>query len=123
MPAPGITFTISGTVISSVSGYDHITLTFESDIAYTQCEIRATKSGDPYGVGIGTLIASFSTTPAETSRSVDVYDTFLVNGDGEYRISIFAQSADGGWNDNYLFIPDTSDSLITSDSKTFLCMR
>lgn len=123
MPAPGITFTTSGNKISSVSGYDYITLSFQSDIAYTQCEIRATKSGSEYGRGIGTLVASFSSTPANTSRTVDIYDDYLVNGEGDYRISIYAQSEDGGWNDNCRFIPDGSNSLVTSDSKTFLCMR
>lgn len=123
MPAPGITFTVTGDKVSSVTGYDHITLTFSSDIAYTQCEIRATQTGSSYGRGVGTLVASFSTTPANTSRSVDVYDDFLVHGDGDYRISIFAQSEDGGWNDNYLLIPSSSSKLITSDSKDFLCMR
>lgn len=123
MPAPDITFSVTGNKVSSVTGHDHITLTFSADIAYTQCEIRATKNGTAYGRGVGTLIASFSTTPANTSRSVDVYDSFLVNGDGDYRVSIFAQSEDGGWNDNCLFVPSGSDGLITADSKTLLSMR
>lgn len=54
-------------------------------------------SGESWGVGIGTLIASFSQTPANTSRSFDIYDDYLVRGDGEYRISLFAQGTDGSW--------------------------
>lgn len=123
MPAPGITFTVTGNKVSSVTGYDHITLTFVSDFRYRYCEIRATKNGSEYGRGVGTLIASFSSTPAGEARAVDVYDDYLVHGDGDYRISIFAQSYTGGWNDNYLLIPSSSDKLITSDNKTFLCMR
>ena len=123
MPAPQLTFSYSGTVVSAVSGYDHITVTFSSDIAYQAFECRATKVGDPYGHGVGRLVASFSYTPAGTSRTFDVYDTDLVSGEGEYRISLFAQSQDGGWNDNYGFIPANSSGLITSDGKKFLCMR
>ena len=123
MPAPELSFSVSGSKVSSVSGYTYITVTFSSDIAYTQCEIRATASGDEYGVGKGRLIASFSSTPASVERTFEVYDTDLVNGDGDYRISLFAQSEDGGWNDNYLLIPSSSSKMITSDSKTFLCMR
>ena len=123
MPAPQLTFTVSGTKISEVSGYDHIDVSFSSDIAYVAFECRATKTGEPYGRGVGRLIASFSTTPAGVNRSFEVYDYDLVHGEGEYRIGLYAQSEDGGWNDNYAFIPAQSTGMITSDNKTFLCMR
>jgi hypothetical protein len=123
MPAPQLTFSITGNKVSAVTGYDHIDVTFSSDIAYTQFECRATKSGENYGRGVGRLVASFSTTPAETSRTFEVYDDDLVNGEGEYRISLYAQSEDGGWNDNHAFIPSGSDGLVTADNKNFLCMR
>ena len=123
MPAPQLTFSITGSKVSSVSGYDHITVVFSSDVAYQAFECRATKSGESYGRGVGRLIASFSTTPANTSRTFEVYDDDLVNGEGEYRISLYAQSNDGGWNDNYMFIPAGSSGLTTSDGKIFLCMR
>lgn len=123
MPAPQLTFSISGTKVSAVSGYNHIDVSFSSDIAYVQFECRATKAGESYGRGVGRLVASFSMTPAGTSRTFEVYDTDLVNGEGKYRIGLYAQSEDGGWNDNFAFIPDSSTGLKTSDNKTFLCMR
>lgn len=123
MPAPQLTFSITGNKVSTVSGYNHIDVTFSSDIAYVQFECRATKAGESYGRGVGRLVASFSATPAGVSRTFEVYDTDLVNGEGEYRIGLYAQSEDGGWNDNYGFIPAQSSGLITADSKTFLCMR
>lgn len=97
MAVPTLTFSTTGSKISSVEGHDHITVTFTANGAYKSFECRATKSGESWGVGIGTLIASFSQTPANTSRSFDIYDDYLVNGDGEYRISLFAQSTDGSW--------------------------
>ena len=123
MAAPQLTFTESGNVISTVSGYNFIEVSFYSDIAYVQFECRATKSGENYGVGVGRMVASFSSTPANVSRTFEVYDTDLVNGEGEYRISLYAQSEDGGWNDNCAFIPYGSTGMITSDNKKFLCMR
>lgn len=123
MPAPQLTFTVSGTKISEVSGYDHIDVSFSSDIAYVAFECRATKTGEPYGRGVGRLIASFSTTPAGVNRSFEVYDYDLVNGEGEYRIGLYAQSEDGGWNDNHGFIPAQSSGLRTADNKTFLSVR
>jgi len=123
MAAPQLTFSITGNKVSSVNGYDHITVAFSSDIAYQAFECRATKSGESYGRGVGRLIASFSTTPAGTSRTFEVYDDDLVSGEGEYRIGLYAQSEDGGWNDNYGFIPASSSGLQTSDGKKFLCMR
>lgn len=123
MPAPQLTFSVTGNKVSSVTGYDHIDVSFTSDIAYQAFECRATKSGESYGRGVGRLIASFSTTPAGTQRTFEVYDDDLVNGEGEYRISLYAQSQDGGWNDNHAFIPASSTGLVTADNKKFLCMR
>lgn len=123
MPAPELKFTQSGTKLSAQTGHDSITVTFSSDIAYQAFECRATKVGEEYGVGKGRLIASFSFTPAQTERTFEIYDEYLLNGDGEYRISLFAQSEDGGWNDNYGFIPLNSGGLTTSDGKVFLCER
>lgn len=97
MAVPTLTFSTTGSKISSVEGRDHITVTFTADGPYKSFECRATKSGESWGVGIGTLIASFSQTPANTSRSFDIYDDYLVNGDGEYRISLFAQDMNGSW--------------------------
>lgn len=123
MAAPQLTYTFSGTKISNKNGFDHITVTFTSDIQYSSFECRATKVGSNYGVGIGSLVASFSTTPANTERTFEIYDDDLVNGDGEYRISLFAKGTDGSWNDNYYYIPSGSSRYITSDGKPYLCMR
>ena len=113
MAAPKLTFSISGEKVSAVSGFDYIIVAFQSDIPYQAFECRATKAG----------IASFSTTPANTQRSFEVYDDYLVHGDGNYRISLFAQGEDGSWNDNYYYIPVGSTAYITADGEPYLCMR
>lgn len=123
MPAPGLTFSFTRDKISGVKGFDFLSVTFSSDIQYKAFECRATKVGEDYGVGKGELISSFSTTPAGVERTFEIYDEYLLQGDGEYRISLFAQSDDGAWNDNHLFIPSGSDKLITSDGMDFLCVR
>lgn len=123
MAAPGLTFSVSGTKISDEVGHDHITVTFQADMAYTAFECRATKVGEDYGVGKGALVASFSSTPANTQRTFEVYDDYLVHGDGEYRISLFAKGEDGSWNDNYYYIPIGSTAYITADGLPYLCMR
>jgi len=123
MGAPNLTFSVSGDKISGVSPFDRIIVSFSSDAPYTAFECRATKAGEEYGLGKGTLIASFSQTPAETPRQFEVYDDFLVHGDGDYRLSLFAQGEDGSWNDNYGFIPSGSSGLRTADGKQFLCVR
>ena len=123
MPAPNINFTVTGNRISNVAGFDSITVSFTTDIASKAFECRATKVGASYGLGMGTLVTSFSTTPANTTRSFEIYDDYLINGDGEYRISLFAQGEDGSWNDNGYFIPTSSGGLMTSDEKMFLSMR
>lgn len=99
MTAPNLTFLVSRNKLSAVSGYDSVTVTFSSDIEYTAFECRATKSGEGWGVGIGSLVASFSQTPANTERTFEIYDDYLLNGEGVYRISLLARSVSGEWND------------------------
>ena len=123
MPAPELSFTASGNVISAVNGFDSITVEFSSDIPYIAFECRATAAAAEWGRGKGALIASFSSTPANTLRSFEVYDDYLLRGDGQYRISLYAQGADGSWNDNGWFIPGGSGGLVTADGKQFLSMR
>lgn len=124
MAAPELTFSISGTKVSDDPGFDYIIVNFQSDIPYQAFECRATKVGDDYGVGKGSLVASFSATPANTQRTFEVYDDYLVHGDGEYRISLFAQGMDGSWNDNHGFIPSgQTETMLMADGLEFLVMR
>lgn len=124
MSAPNLTFSISGSEISDETGFNHITVTFSADAEYQAFECRATKAGDNWGLGMGALVAAFSQTPANTQRTFEVYDSYLLQGDGEYRISLFAQGMDGSWNDNWGFIPygDTA-TMLTADGKEFLVMK
>lgn len=123
MAAPNLSFTATGNTVSAVSGFDSISVTFSADAAYAAFQCRATKTGADWGVGKGTLVASFSATPANTERTFEVYDEYLTAGDGEYRISLFVQGEDGSWNDNGGFIPSGASGMTTADGKTFLCMK
>lgn len=123
MPAPNLTFSASRTIISDEAGYDSITVTFSADIEYRAFQCRATKAGENWGLGIGALVASFSQTPAGVERTFEIYDDYLLQGDGEYRISLFAQGVDGSWNDNWRFIPVGADGMLTADGNEFLVMR
>ena len=54
----------------------------------------------------------------------EVYDDFLLSGDGTYRISLYAQGMDGSWNDNWGFIPsDSNETMLDADGNEFLCMK
>lgn len=122
MAAPNLTHSVSGKKVSGVSGKDFITVTFSSNEAYAAFECRATKAGEEYGVGVGELVAAFSTTPAGTERSFEIYDDHLVNGDGAYRISLFAQSEDGSWNDNQVTFSSDS-AMMFANGQLFLAGR
>ena len=117
MAAPQISFTRD---FDKVSKKQHITVHFSSDIAYEQFEARATKDGSEYGVGIGALIASFSYTPQETERTFEIYDASLLEGDGLYRLSLFAKSEDGTWNDGQAFFTVNNEPVYTLDGYQFL---
>ncbi len=120
MAAPNLTFSFNKAAI----GINQcVVVTFSSDIPYTQFEARATLVSAAWGRGVGTLVGAFSSTPANTERIFEIYDTELVNGDGVYRISLFAQGTDGSWNDNGQFITYDGKALITSDGNNFLSMK
>ena len=123
MGAPNLTFSVTGNKLSAVSGFDKITVSFQTDAPYKAFECRATKSGEAWGRGEGSLVASFSQTPADTPRQFDIFDEYLLNGDGEYRIGLYVQGEDGAWNDNSGFVPSGSSGLRTADGKIFMCMR
>ena len=123
MGAPNITFSFDRNKISDEANFDFVTVTFSSDITYQAFECRATKTGEDYGIGKGQLVASFSKTPANTERTFEIYDDYLLQGDGEYRISLFVQGEDGNWNDNYPYIPIGSSEYTTTDGKVYLCRR
>lgn len=124
MGAPNVTASISHSKISGVSGYDSLTVTFSVDATYMAFECRATKAGADWGLGKGALIASFPQTPADTKRTFEIYDDYLIQGDGDYRISLYVQGADGSWNDTYGFIPsETVETMLTSDGAEFLCRK
>lgn len=124
MGAPNITFAVSKNKISNAAGFDSLSVTFSADGAYTAFECRATRSGASWGVGTGALIASFSATPAGVQRTFEVYDDYLLQGDGEYRIGLYVQAADGSWNDTLGFIPYGADkAMICADGKEFLSRK
>ncbi|MGO5023703.1 hypothetical protein ACTQ4E_11490 [Lawsonibacter sp. LCP25S3_G6] len=123
MAAPEIVFSSTGERLSAVEGFDRITVTVRSNQPCRAFECRATKAGEEYGVGKGVLLASFSNTPADTSRTFEIYDDFLLRGDGAYRISLFAQGEDGSWNDNHPYIPVEEGAYVTAEQAVYLCMR
>lgn len=124
MGAPNVAFEVTRSKISDEQGYDSLGVTFTADGAYTAFECRATRSGEPWGVGIGALIATFSATPADTPRTFEIYDDYLLQGDGEYRISLYVQAVDGSWNDTFGFIPGGTDSaMICADGTEFLSRK
>lgn len=124
MGAPNITFSANRKKISAVSGYDSLSVSFRSDGEYVSFECRATKVGETWGVGIGSMIALFSQTPANTERVFEIYDKYLLDGDGEYRISLYVQAADGSWNDTIGFVPlDYDETLLAADGNEFFCRK
>ena len=124
MGAPNITFDVSRSKISNASGYDSLSVSFTADGAYSAFECRATRTGEDWGVGMGALVASFSATPEGTQRTFEIYDDYLLQGDGEYRISLYVQAADGSWNDTFGFIPSDTDSvMICADGTEFLSRK
>ena len=90
--------TPSVAVISSVSGHDQCVCTFQSDLALSQWEARATKAGVTPARGVGLLVESGGSLAANTNATVYIENEELTNGDGVYTITVYGQSTGGIWS-------------------------
>lgn len=94
--APVINITnISRTTISDEAGANECIVTFESDQALTYWEVRADGNGTH---GSGLLVEQGTTLAANTPMTASIVHTELTNGDKEYPIHVFGQTAGGEWN-------------------------
>lgn len=120
MGAPTVTFESSGNRLGANA---YIEVEWSADVATQAFEARATRSGSPYGVGVGLLVGAFSSTPAGVQRTFEIYDTELTQGDGAYRISLFAQGTDGVWNDNCGLHVSGGDVFADANGDAVLVLR
>ena len=109
MAIPQISFTKN---VSIISAHQTCTVNMQVNENFIEFEARATKNGQPYGRGIGTLVASMSIALpnyylANTNYPFVVTDQNLASGDGVYRISMYAKNVDGVWSDAVAFAWDT----------------
>lgn len=84
--------------ISRLLGINECRCSFHCDIDVSKWEARATLEGAPKGRGIGLLVESGTDLKAGEKGLVSILDTELTDGDGNYVISIYAQSSDGVWS-------------------------
>lgn len=84
--------------ISSISGKDRCTVSFNCDKALSYWEARATLPNVTPSHGVGLLVESGTLSKGETGY-VYVDDDELTNGDANYTITIYGQTSDGVWSD------------------------
>ena len=120
-----VTLSVDRSAIPS-GGKANVTVTASENIYAIEC--RATLSGAPWGLGVGTDVLAddlqteygfYELPTPSTTFSFDVESSELLNGDGTYRITVFVRDSRGVWDDIELFIPEGSDGLITSDDYIF----
>lgn len=112
MAIPDINCTHDVDIVSTVQV---CTVDFSVSENFLQFEARATKNGEPFGRGIGNLItemniASPNYFPGNKEFSFVITDADLVNGEGLYRISLYAKNVDGIWSDAVAFSWDTENA-------------
>lgn len=105
MSIPTISFSNNRNEISTVLD---CTVNFQVNENFVEFEARATKSGEPYGRGIGNLIMQMKIQspnyyPANTNYTFVVNSSNLTSGDGTYRISMYAKNVGGTWSDAVAF--------------------
>ncbi|MBO5935663.1 MAG: hypothetical protein J6Q94_09285 [Clostridia bacterium] len=107
------------------------TVTVQSDEAVYACEARATKTGQPYGKGIGYDLLSDDISVSDgivtfgnpvSSFAFDIESPEL-EADGDYRISIYVMNADGVWNDCCQLYTSSADAVRDSQGAYVLVKR
>lgn len=86
-------------IVSDKTGYRQCVCTFTVNSDIIQWEARAVKGKVEPQRGVGTLVESGQYLKENEIGTVYVDYNELVDGDGNYTISIFAQSIDGFWSD------------------------
>lgn len=96
MKTPALTV-VSASVnkVSQITGHDTCTVVFSCDIDLQAFQVRATRFGDPRGVGVGDLLYSADSIAAGQSITVTIDGDDITQGDGEYVISLWGKAADG----------------------------
>lgn len=117
MATPNITYykpTMGTTIAASYKdGYNSVTVEFMTDISLNYYEVRVTKFGEDYDIGIGACpYHNANGFAASTRHSFEIPITKeYFPEQGKYRISLYArESVENTWDVTYLFI--TSEGQI-----------
>lgn len=93
---PEITvITSSRSRLSTRAGANLCDVVFKSDLDLQKFEARATRAGQPRGLGVGDLVYEISNVQKGDSILFSVSGALLTQGDGEYVISLFGKAVDG----------------------------
>lgn len=87
-------------IISADDAHDTCTVTFTASLPLSYWEARAYLSGTAdYGHGKGVLVESGNSLQENITGIVEVINTELSSGSGDYTIYIYGCSEDGAWSD------------------------
>ena len=114
-----------------ISSLFKATVNVQSDEEFCACEARATKTGQPYGKGIGydllsdDISASGGIVTFGNPVSSFVFDIESpeLEADGDYRISVYVMNADGVWNDCCQLYTSSAETVRDSQGAYVLVKR
>jgi len=124
----GVNYLTSNAVkVSFVPPYNTVSITFRPNVLLNRYIVNATYGDAAYDIDVGKrLVAapggSITSIPStqDTTVSFEVNSTNFDQGDGLYRISLYAQSAvDYSWDVSYILLTVSNDTFVPSDGGTF----
>ena len=107
---------LSSNTRAALGSSNKITVKFTANSALSEWQVRITKAENDYGVDNGTKVCYRTNiaTGAEIEENIPLTSTYFNEGDGVYRVSLFAQrSFDGLWDVTYIFM-----TVSDTDSKS-----
>lgn len=114
-----------------ISAHFKGTVTVISDVPIMAYEARATKSGEPWGRGIGHDLLSddavsvngvVALSAAVKTFSFDI-EAEELSSDGDYRISVYVMDPSGIWNDCCNLFTNASQAVIDKNGAAVLAKR
>ena len=105
MGIPSIEFTNDSSIISKVKS---CLVTFSVSENFIEFQAPSTRVGEPYGRGIGELVANMTISAPNYYMANTQYQFVLTHesfttSDGNYRISMYAKNSQGIWSDAVAF--------------------
>lgn len=99
------------------SPYNNVSITFTPQKPLIQWLVKVTPANAAYDIDVGVLAAQRTNLLAQQyTVNFTLTDSILTQGEGNYRISLYAQNASKAWDVTYFFVGNGEDNFYINNT-------